>query len=73
MHKSDYMAIKPTWLIAVGKLKILNLDCIAPSRHCLMGGCGKWGQEEYVQEGFTEIKDLVSDENKLVQTKQANR
>lgn len=71
MHKSDYMAIKLTRLIAVGKLKILNLDCVVYSRHCLRGGCGKWGQEEYVQQAFIEVKDdLLSKKNKLVQTKQ---
>lgn len=68
------MSIKPTPLIAGGKLKILNLGCTVPSRHHLRGGCGKWGQEEYVQEAFTgEKEDFMSDEYKLLQTKQVSR
>jgi len=68
------MAIKLTWLIAVGKLKIPRLNCIVTSRHCLSGGCEKWRQEENVQEAFTEVgKDLVRVENKSFQTKQISR
>lgn len=67
------MTIKPTWLIAVGKLKILKLDCIVTFSHWLRGSCGKWGQEEYMQETLETIKDTVSDENKLVQTKQVSK